>query len=279
MLTLRLHNTGNSCYQNAFIMSWLWATVKAYASEVGGHIDDRIGRCLGLVYALLMGKFDRLTKVFAWSAILQQWPRPQQQHDIGEFATHALPRLRSTVMRGMWYARAGIPASRDVDRGPLHLPILMPIPTDACTIQQCVEAWCHQEDVHALGNASPLLLVQLGRFRHRAHRHVRKYKGVIELDGIINMPVYTNDSSLDVVRMPYRVIAGAFHVGNTPSSGHYRAMLSEAGDAMGHRNPGVPLRALENAYETDDGRIPRKLEHSEQHLVLTNTYLVWLLKC
>ena len=279
VLTLRLHNTGNSCYQNAFIMSWLWATVKAYASEVGGHIDDRIGRCLGLVNALLMGRFDRLTKVFAWSAILQQWPRPQQQHDIGEFATHALPRLRSTVMRGMWYARAGIPASRDVDRGPLHLPILMPIPTDACTIQQCVEAWCHQEDVHALGNASPLLLVQLGRFRHRAHRHVRKYKGVIELDGIINMPVYTNDSSLDVVRMPYRVIAGAFHVGNTPSSGHYRAMLSEAGDAMGHRNPGVPLRALENAYETDDGRIPRKLEHSEQHLVLTNTYLVWLLKC
>ena len=108
---------------------------------------------------------------------------------------------------------------------------------------------------------------------------MRKYKGVIELDGIINMPVFINDSSLDVTRTPYRVIAGAFHVGNTPSSGHYRAMLSEAGDAMGHRNSGVPLRVLENAYETDDGRIPRKLEHSEHHLVLTNTYLVWMLKC
>ena len=36
VLTLRLHNTGNSCYQNAFIMSWLWATVKSLCQRGRG---------------------------------------------------------------------------------------------------------------------------------------------------------------------------------------------------------------------------------------------------
>ena len=100
VLALTLYNSGNGCYQNAFVMSWVWATVQAHHHQVGGHIDDRLGRCSGLINTFLSGKFDRLTKVFAWSAIMQQWPRPQQQHDIGEFAMRALPKLRTHLMQG-----------------------------------------------------------------------------------------------------------------------------------------------------------------------------------
>ncbi|CAE7232869.1 unnamed protein product [Symbiodinium sp. CCMP2592] len=217
--------------------------------------------------------------VFAWSAVLQQWSRPQQQHDIGEFAMHALPKLRTGMMQGLWFARvrAGTPAvpeGREVDRGPLHLPITMPIPEDACTIQQCVEAWCQQDDAHALGFASPLILVQLGRFRQRSHRHVSKFEGIVELDGIISIPVFANDNNLDLNHCQYRVIAGAFHIGNTPASGHYRGLLCEACDVPGPVNPGVPLRALENAFETDDGRIPRKLDSAEHSLISSKTRIL-----
>ena len=213
VLALKLHNSGNCCYQNAFVMSWLWAIVHAHQHQVGGRIDDRIGRCCTLINALLIGTCDRLTKVFAWSAIMQQWPRPQQQHDIGEFATHALPKLRTHLMQGSWFARKGIPCCRDVDTGPLHMPILMPIPNGINTIQACVEAWCHQNDAHALGIASPLLLVQLGRFRHRSHRHVRKYRGELKLDGIVHMPIFIDENSLELTYAPYRVIAGAYQLG------------------------------------------------------------------
>ena len=47
-----------------------------------------------MVEALLGGAVDRLTRVFAWSAVLLNWSRPQLQHDVGAFASHALAKLR-----------------------------------------------------------------------------------------------------------------------------------------------------------------------------------------
>ena len=276
VLALALYNSGNSCYQNAFVMSWLWAIVQAHHRQVGGCIDDRLGRCFGLINTLLSGKIDRLTKVFAWSAIMQQWPRPQHQHDIGEFAMHALPKLRTSLMQGSWFARKGVPFCHDVDTGPLHQPVLMAIPNGASTIQACVEAWSHQDDVHALGCASPLILVQLGRFRHRSHRRVRKFKGEVGLAGIIHMPIYTGENSLELTYAPYRVIAGAYHLGNTPASGHYQCMLYEASPSIHsvEAHPNAPV-----VYSTDDGRTPRPCNNAEHDDALKNMYLVWLMKC
>ena len=276
VLALKLHNSGNYCYQNAFVMSWLWAIVQAHQRQVGGCIDDRIGRCSAIIHALLIGKCDRLTKVFAWSAILQQWSRPQQQHDIGEFATHALPKLRTHLMQGSWFARKELPYCRDVDTGPLHMPILMPIPNGADNIQACVEAWCHQDNAHALGIAPPLLLVQLGRFRHRSHRHVRKYRGEVILDGIIPMPIFIDENSLELTYAQYRVISGAYHLGNTPASGHYQAVLYEA-STLQHQEGGHPCEPV--TYSTDDGRCPRRCNNAELDDALHNMYLVWLMKC
>ena len=98
VLALALRNTGNSCYQNAFVMTWLWALVRATSLQVGGHPHDGLGRCRGLFQALLGGSCDSLTKVFAWSVVLQNWSRPQRQHDVGAFAFHALAKLRNNFL-------------------------------------------------------------------------------------------------------------------------------------------------------------------------------------
>ena len=184
-------------------MSWLWAVVQAHQRQVGECIDDRIGRCSPIIHALLIGKCDRLTKVFAWSAILQQWSRPQQQHDIGEFAP-------------------------------------------------------------------PLLLVQLGRFRHRSHRHVRKYRGEVKLDGIVPMPIFIDENSLELTYAQYRVISGAYHLRNTPASGHYQ-VLCEA-STLQHQEGGI--------------RVSQSLTllimvaaHADATMQSLTIYLVWLMKC
>ena len=44
---------------------------------------------------------------------------------------------------------------------------------------------------------------------------------------------------------------------------HYRAFLSEAGDESRLRNQGLPQSILENAFETDDGRISCQLAQDE----------------
>ena len=70
VLALVLHNTGNSCYQNAFVLSWLWTLVHANALQDGAYSDEGLGRGRGVVDALLGGTVDRLTRVFAWSSVL-----------------------------------------------------------------------------------------------------------------------------------------------------------------------------------------------------------------
>ena len=234
---------------------------------------------MNLVATLLNGACDSLVKAIPWSAILQGWSRPHRQHDVGAFACHALAKLRNDLMFGNWIARLADPISRDLDSGPQHLPITVVIPEGASSIQECIQAWHQQHTLHALGVAPPLLVLQLGRFRQRASRHVAKYRGILTLQGVVNMPCYNDaQQGLDVHMVPYKIISGVFHIGATPSSGHYRALLSEAGDEQGFRNLGVPDCILQNAFETDDHRVPRQLDPTEHDLVLTNMYLVWLLK-
>ena len=279
VLALSLRNTGNICYQNAFAMAWLWAVIWASSFQVDGHAPRELRRCVHLVATLLNGACDSLVKAIPWSAILQGWSRPHRQHDVGAFACHALAKLRNDLMFGNWIARLADPISRDLDSGPQHLPITVVIPEGASSIQECIQAWHQQHTLHALGVAPPLLVLQLGRFRQRASRHVAKYRGILTLQGVVNMPCYNDaQQGLDVHMVPYKIISGVFHIGATPSSGHYRALLSEAGDEQGFRNLGVPDCILQNAFETDDHRAPRQLDPTEHDLVLTNMYLVWLLK-
>ena len=99
------------------------------------------------------------------------------------------------------------------------------------------------------------------------------------LDGLIQMPCFIDEgTSLAVQHVAYRVIAGVYHVGNTPASGHYKAFLCEADDDKGAGEHGEPHSVLENAFGTDDDRPPCKLTPHEQDEILTNVYLVWLLK-
>ena len=275
VLSLVLRNSGNLCYQNAFVMSWIWAILRANAQADDDQHGDRLGRGAALIQALLSGLHYRLAGVFAWTPILLDWPRPQLQHDVAAFASHALPRLRSALMSGLWLAKREDPHCRTVDEGPLHMPLPIPIPDGACTLQECVDAWHQQDALHALGNASPLILIQLGRFRHRSHRHVRKYQGLLLLDELVFIPIF--EEGLRTQLQSYKPISGVFHIGNTPASGHYRAFLCEADNAGADEIP-EHQGTLDNAYVTDDGIIPQKLERRDHDLILTNAYLVWLMR-
>ena len=274
VLTLSLRNPGNLCYQNAFVMSWLWSITNA-THQVREH-GDGLGRSAPLVSALLSGNHNRLSGIFHWSSILQGWSRPQIQHDVAAFATHALTRLRSPVMYGTWYAKREDPHCRVVDEGPLHLPLPIAIPAEAATLQECLDSWHQQDALHAVGVAPPLLALQLGRCRHRAHRHVRKYQGLLLLDEMVFIRVF--GVGLDTQLQAYKPIAGVFHLRNTPASGHYRAFLCEAASAGVGENPDEPSSLLDRAFETDDGRPPRKLVRNDYDQVLTNAYLIWLLR-
>ena len=231
-----------------------------------------------MVDALLSGTVDRLTRVFAWSSVLLDWSRPQMQHDVGAFASHALAKLRSPFMCGEWQSRREDPALRVLDTGPLHIPITMVIPDGSHTLQDCIEAWKLQHSIHALCSAPDMLVLQLGRFRQNAQRRFRKYRCVVMLPTHVQMPCFVDASERDTYSVSYKVMAGVYHLGTTMSSGHYRAFLSEALSEGGSVNPGEPRCVLEKAVITDDGHAPTRIAEADFNTVLTNAYLIWLVK-
>ena len=271
VLTLALHNYGNTCYQNSFALSWGWSWA-ACAMLQGWPVlnNDRLGTCAPILLALYSGAYGRLSNILAWAQVLQTWRRPQDQHDVGEFASHALSRLRPSVMHGHWVSRVEDPILRNTDTGLLRMPLAISIPTGAASLQDCVDAWQSQPHVHALLDVPPLILLQLGRFRHRSHRHVTKLRVEIAIEGTISIPVF--DEGLVTRSAQYRVVGGVLHIGGTPSSGHYRSFLSSFAGVPEHS-------ALDQAYITDDGQMAHPLSAEDRCLISANAYLVWCVKC
>ena len=94
----------------------------------------------------------------------------------------------------------------------------------------------------------------------------------------VQMPCFVDARERDTYSVSYKVMAGVYHLGTTMSSGHYRAFLSEALSEGGSVNPGEPRCVLERAVITDDGHAPTRIAEADFNTVLTNAYLIWLVK-
>ena len=235
----------------------------------------QLGRGASVITTLLESQPNRLSSVFAWSSIMQQWCRPQIQHDVGEFAGHALKCLRPPSLQGHWNARVADPQVRTVDTGPLHAPITMHIPDTANGIQDCVQAWHAQAMVHGLEVDAPLILIQLGRFRYGSSR-ARKYLRRLNLDRGLRLPMFQTGLATQWIK--YELVAGVYHLGRTATSGHYRSFLNCVGAT---RQPNEDPRSLpiSDCLTTDDGRSALPATQDEYGVIQKNVYLLWYARC
>ena len=111
------------------------------------------GKGASIIRKLLDTNPDRLSSMFEWTPVLQQWRRPQEQHDVGEFTVHVLSKLQPPILQGRWLARLADPMVRNVDSGVTVAPITLTIPARASNLQDCVNAWHSQAAIHALGGS------------------------------------------------------------------------------------------------------------------------------
>ena len=275
--TLTLQNPHNVCYQHAFICSWAWTMLQHVTVQGPPRIDlNLVGNGAVLLTQLLDAQPSRLVHLPAWVSLMRHWRRPQEQHDAGEFASHALKHLCPASMQGRWVARIADPLPRDVDTGPLLQPLPLPIPKRATTVQECVEAWHGQAAVHGLEAPTPVVLLQLGRFtggRARARKHHHR----LDVSRGLRLPFFRG--GLDTQWCHYSVVAGVYHLGRTASSGHYRSFLINAGDGA-YSNDCEPLRYSfpGHTLSTDDGRSALPVTSEDTECILRNTYLLWCIQ-
>ena len=198
-----------------------------------------------------------LWRNIAWRALHGGWVDPHRQHDVIEYLSYLRPMLGARIRAGTWQSRQvfdGRPLLLDAgNTWPLLLPAtlreLAAQTTGPLSLQHLVDEWMHsQAGLHGLLTAPDALLVQINRF-------LVVPEGTLKVDSpvypgpYIQLPCFEN--SLDhqfPLALQYRKYNSILHLGQSPDSGHYRAILYD--DSLG-------------SIITDDNRTACKLSESQ----------------
>ena len=202
LLSVRLHNPHNLCYLNSGVMAMVHAMQGLELPRGIRQLRDAVLQNRGGIL--------NLASHFGLRNVFQGWPLNNRQRDAAEFTNLVFNQV--DLRQAVWEAREfGRGAHNVIDAGSGML--YLELPSSDCDIQELVSAWSFQAQTHALATRSEYVLLQLGRFPHvrvRFHQQVR-------------VPVFS--VGIDCEWETYFVIAGIVHYGETPLSGHYRAIL------------------------------------------------------
>ena len=156
-----------------------------------------------------------------WKPLLRGWRRPTQQHDAAEFMSHVTDPSAAALI-GRWQARClagGRLSIRDEGNSAPYVSVDITAQHD---LQNALNAWHQQQYIHALIDLPKLLCLQLGRFRHEGSRTV-KVRHRCSVPQRLQVPHFADDF-LECATQEYILCSGIVHVGDTATSGHYRAM-------------------------------------------------------
>ena len=98
---------------------------------------------------------------------------------------------------------------------------------------------------------------QLSRF-HASDRRVRKSRSPVSLPNTVRLPVWVEGR---VEQVPFHFCSALIHLGDTPNSGHYRAVLMGSDSTY---------------WITDDDVVARRAIKSDLDIILRNVCVVFL---
>ena len=225
LLRVALSNTSQLCYLNstAYAATWTILQAKLHGAE---HLD--LAPALRTLCKPRSSQTPlKLLAQLPWAALLQGWTNVHRQHDAPELVTHLMPRMGIHHAERRWEARWSVNQQVQVfDQGTLLAPISVSLPPgDNLHLQQVISKWHEQARLHALVTAPAFLCVQLNRFTGEDGELNRDTRPLQGMDGVIHIPVYTADATLQTRRVPFQVTSVQLHFGDRPTAGHYRAVL------------------------------------------------------
>ncbi|CAE7331529.1 unnamed protein product [Symbiodinium sp. CCMP2592] len=218
----------------------------------------------GLSFSRDYGLFNMLS----WRSLFTGWSRPNQQHDATEFLLHLLRQGSDAPWVSRWLAGTQLGDRFEVEDSGSNV-ILMPIAGagDATryTLQECVQAWHMQPSqlwegktsLYCLSEFETHVCIVLQRF-HVGATTISKCHTPVQVDSTCELPVYRAGA---VMWQPFHVCAVTYHIGELPTSGHYRSIL--------YLNDGLQLA-------TEDKVKAKKLSAKDRSLGSAGAYIVYL---
>ena len=202
---------------NAFLTAWLWSSWPIQHPALQVHAQARPG-----IVALLEAR--RPIHVLShpvWSAILSDWQDPHLQHDVAEFALFVASVLPIACMQLRWQSRVTTDTGLEITESGRTVTLGLDLTTmQHPDVQGLINHWSTQVITCAFSEPPSLAVLQVARFQGAG-----KYQGLVSCPHQIFLPVFRNDSAIDVDRMQYSLQAACTHVGDQATTGHYRALL------------------------------------------------------
>ena len=256
IIQCRLENRNNTRYINASIISICWQMTMTNLEEAlpqAWKLQIR-GR------AWYPRNFLRLS--------LAAWRLPEAQHDAAEFLTYLLPRIMWYPTVFSWSVRYqigdGLHREDHADVRLLHLNA--PDGLISSDLQDTIDAWHHQRQLHALDSAPGILLLQLPRFRQDGTGRCVKHGIPINIRRSFRFPVFTHEHGIECRWQEYTVQAALIHIESTMTAGHYRAALMDPGSSV------------DQLWYTDDNRVATSVDLNHAvHIdeIYTNCYVLY----
>ena len=190
----------------------------------------------------------------------------ETQNDVTEFGHWFLGRTQPRFVNCRWVSqllRLGhIEEQNGTERGDAHGPILIPLHDPkllSSTLQALIDFWHDGLGVcRATQQEGRAIILNVSRFLPETGR---KNQQCIEITPTVRFPSFINDDG-DTHFHQYQVSALIYHIGSSPISGHYRAVL-QCGPTW-------------FAYE--DGQLPEQLPTLTKE-IQQNVVLIWLTPC
>ena len=257
----QLTNRHNICYINSFALLWAWA---------GGHSDFQLAAGTAANALLMLCQGDRrldLLQLRPWMQLFEGWQDLHLQHDVCEWASFLLAKVKPNGFRGAWQSRFEAERLHIRDQGHFWQPLLVRIPSSpasGCGLRDVMVNWCHgQEARHAFLTPPQCLCICLSRFKQEAEREIKLTTVVSLRDRVVPLPVFDNKVDVEISTTPYEILGAIVHYGDTIQRGHYRAFL----------------RSSARWLITDDDCLSRPATDSDILHLQSNWYLLWLQRC
>ena len=250
ILKAKLLNRSSVCYSNCTMLCLLWAHTQCR--------QDLLPCALfaSLEALLRTNKPFTLWDLWPFKQLLHHWRAPGQQHDAAEFLKSFHVGANMNGLSGVWQARTLEGEVRFLgDTSPLPLSVSL---TAGATVQQLVNAWTAQAQVHTLWHPPECIALQLSRYGP----HGKLHTPLSLEDDVIQIPSFVaSDGHVCHIAVAYKLQATAVHLGNTPTEGHYRAALFDEGGKL---------------WYADDGKAATLANAKLRHEIRSNCYVLYL---
>ena len=248
----KLANPGNYCYINSYLYA-LWTAsgqhgVRGLLPQVAGAPDEPI----------------LARHLFGFQ--LLGWPRPEQQHDVAELIDYLNPKLSMQHVLGQvesrWQTSEGV--SRQFEGPATKCIRLLKPPKHRPAIQTLIQFWFSQDSMYALTKPDPWLFLQLPRFAQTGGR-ISKGKQTYHCVNHLQMPIFADESALEVSWAKYRVVGYIQHHGTSVHNGHYTLVQARPSDTSSH-----------NLWQLDDAKSPCQVTAQLREALQRNMYILVL---